>query len=177
LGPRESSGALYSSARYGRGVKERRIHQVFRASVLIKGANAVLECIGGAAFALARSDNVAASIAIFAQRYLVEGVHGFAASHAISWVHGVSPSTQHFIAFYLLSHGIIKLVVVIGLLRERRWAYPLALITIAAFIVYQLYHYSYTHGTGLLLLTAFDLFLIWLVWHEYQLVRRNLPTH
>ena len=158
-------------------MKERRIYQVFRASVLAKGTIAVLECIGGAAIALARDDKIAEYIARLAQRYLVEGTHGFVASHLISWAQSVSLETQHFIAFYLFSHGIIKMVVVIGLLRERRWAYPLALVTFAAFIVYQLYRYTFTHGTGLLLLTAFDLFLITLVWHEYQLIRRHLPTH
>ena len=161
----------------GRDVKEKRIYAVFRASVLIKAANAMLECIGGAAVALARDDKLAEYLARLAQRYLVEGTHGFVASHVISWAQSVSLQTQHFIALYLLSHGLIKLVVVIGLLREKRWAYPFALVTFAAFIVYQLYRYTYTHGVGLLLLTAFDLFLITLVWHEYRLIRRDLPTH
>jgi uncharacterized membrane protein len=161
----------------GRGVKEKRIYLVFRASVLVKGTFAVLECIGGTAVALARDDKIAEMIARLAQRYLVEGAHGFVARHVISWAQSVSLETQHFIAFYLLSHGIIKLVVVIGLLRERRWSYPVALVSLMAFIVYQLYRYSYTHGIGLLLLTAFDLFLITLIWHEYRLIRHHLPTH
>jgi uncharacterized membrane protein len=160
----------------GRSVQEKNIHAVFKASVLIKGVNALLECIGGIAVALARADEVAAWVARMAQTYLVEGTHGFVASHVIDWAQSVSIQTQHFIAFYLLSHGLIKLVIVVGLFKEQRWSYPLALVAFTGFIVYQLYRYSYTHGVGLLVLTAFDLFLIALVWHEYKLIRHNLPT-
>jgi len=160
----------------GRGVQEKRIHAVFQASVLIKGGNALLEIVGGTAVAFARADKVAAWAARMAQTYLAEGTHGFVARHVIDWAESVSLQTQHFIAFYLLSHGLIKLVIVIGLWREKRWSYPLALVAFTSFVVYQLYRYSYTHAFGLLLLTAFDLFLIALVWHEYRLIRHNLPT-
>jgi len=160
----------------GRSVQEKNIHTVFKASVLIKGANALLEIIGGIAVALARADDFAAWVARMAQTYLVEGTHGFVASHVIDWAQSVSIQTQHFIALYLISHGIIKMVIVVGLFKERRWSYPLALVAFTGFIVYQLYRYSYTHGVGLLVLTAFDLFLIALVWHEYRLIRHHLPT-
>jgi uncharacterized membrane protein len=159
-----------------RGVQEKRIHVVFRASVLIKGAIALLECIGGTAVAFARADDVAAWVAQMAQRHLVEGAHGFAARHVIDWAQNVSLQTQHFIALYLLSHGLIKLIIVIGLLREKRWSYPVALAAFTGFVVYQLYRYSFTHAVGLLLLTALDLFVIMLVWHEYRLIRHHLPT-
>ena len=161
----------------GRGVREIRIYQLFRASVLVKGTVAVLECLGGAAVALARDDKVAEMIARWSERFLVEGTHGFLARHIIGWAQNISLETQHFIALYLLSHGIIKLVVVIGLLREKRWSYPVSLTALVIFIVYQLYRYSYTHGIGLLLLSAFDLLLIALIWHEYKLIRHGQPTH
>jgi uncharacterized membrane protein len=176
--PEESQDLRLSvRVRMSRGVKEKRIYQIFRASVLVKGTVAVLECIGGAAVALARDDKVAEMIARWAERFLVEGTHGFIARHIITWAQSISLATQHFIALYLMSHGIIKLVVVVGLLRERRWAYPVSLAALVGFIVYQLYRYTYTHGTGLLLLTAFDLFLFALIWHEYKLIRRGQPTH
>jgi uncharacterized membrane protein len=44
------------------------------------------------------------------------------------------------------------------------------------FIIYQLYRFSYTNGMGLIALTVFDIFVIGLIWHEYALVRRHLPT-
>jgi uncharacterized membrane protein len=74
-----------------------------------------------------------------------------------------------------VSHGVVKLALVVGLLRNKLWAYPASLIALGLFIVYQLYRYSYTHGIGLIVLTAFDVFVMWLIWHEYRLVRQHLP--
>jgi len=66
---------------------------------------------------------------------------------------------------------------VIGLLRERLWAYPASFAVFGAFIAYQLYRYSFTHDFALILLSVFDLFVIALAVHEYRLLRHHLPTH
>jgi uncharacterized membrane protein len=68
---------------------------------------------------------------------------------------------------------LVKVLLVIGLLKEKRWAYPASLAILAAFVAYQVYRYSYTHSIGLIVLTAFDLVVIWLVWHEWRLLRRH----
>jgi len=83
---------------------------------------------------------------------------------------------MNFYAFYLLSHGIVKVFLVIGLLRNKLWAYPVSLVVLGVFIVYQLYRFSYTHGFGLMVLTVFDVVVMGLIWHEYRLVRRHLPS-
>lgn len=70
----------------------------------------------------------------------------------------------------------MKLALVIGLLREKLWAYPASLIALALFIAYQLYRYAFTNSVGLLALTVFDLFVMLLVWHEYRLIRHHLPA-
>jgi hypothetical protein len=41
---------------------------------------------------------------------------------------------------------------------------------------HQLYRFSYTHEVGLIALTAFDILVMTLIWHEYGLVRRHLQT-
>jgi uncharacterized membrane protein len=77
-------------------------------------------------------------------------------------------ATQTFGAVYLLSHGVAKLVMVGGLWRHRRWAYPFALVFLIGFVVYQLYRMTFDFSVGLALLTVFDVFVIWLVWRDYQ---------
>jgi uncharacterized membrane protein len=71
----------------------------------------------------------------------------------------------------------VKFVVVIGLLRERLWAFPASFLVFGLFIAYQLYRYSFTHDVGMILLSIFDLFVIALAVHEYRLLRKHLPTH
>jgi uncharacterized membrane protein len=144
-------------------MQERNIHRIFVVSVLAKGAHALIEIAGGLALYLFSADAIA--------RWLDEIDRN-------DWLARHFPFTeQHFYAFYLLSHGLVKSVVVFGLLREKLWAYPASIAVFGAFIAYQLYRYSYTQDVGLILLSIFDLFVIYLAVHEYRLLRKHLPTH
>jgi uncharacterized membrane protein len=154
---------------------ERRIHQLFKISVLLKGAHALIECIGGLALAFVSTSAITNLIKSLTQDELIEDPKDFVGTHLLSMAQNFTVSTQHFYAFYLLSHGAIKVFLVIGLLRGKFWAYPVSLVVLGLFIAYQLYRFSYTHGFGLIVLTAFDLLVMGLIWHEYRLVRRHLP--
>jgi uncharacterized membrane protein len=156
-------------------MREKSIHRIFEISVLLKGAHALIECLGGVALTLASSNYIGGLVNSLTQDELLEDPNDFLASHLLRFAQEFTVSAQHFYAFYLLSHGVVKLVLVVGLLRNNRWAYPASLVALSFFILYQLYRYSYTHGVGLILLTIFDVFVMWLIWHEYQLVRRHLP--
>jgi uncharacterized membrane protein len=153
---------------------ERRIHQVFEVSVLLKGAHALIECIGGLAMASVSTSTISALVNMFTQEELVEDPHDIVATHLLSFAKGFSVETRHFYAFYLLSHGIIKVVLVIGLLRDKLWAYPASLFVLGTFIVYQIYRYTHTESFGLIALTVFDVIVMALIWHEYRLVRRHV---
>ncbi len=156
-------------------MKERQIHRIFLASVLLKGAHAILECVGGILLFLVSTSTITNVVNAITQEELVEDPRDFFATHLLEWTQSFSLETKHFYAFYLLSHGIVKLLLVIGLLRNKLWSYPASLVVLGLFIVYQVYRYSYTHGVGLILLTALDVVVIGLIWHEYRLVRKHLP--
>lgn len=156
-------------------MNERTIHRVFEISVLLKGAHALIECVSGIAFYLVSTSAISAMVRFVTQDELIEDPNDVIASYLRQTAEGLSFSSKEFYAFYLLSHGVIKLVLVIGLLRNQIWSYPTSLAALVGFIVYQLYRYSYTQSVGLLLLTVLDFVVIALVWHEYQLVRRHLP--
>ncbi|HSR00339.1 MAG TPA: DUF2127 domain-containing protein [Sphingomicrobium sp.] len=158
-------------------MNERRIHQIFAISVSLKGLHALLEIAGGLALYLTSTNTIIGWINRLSQGELTEDPHDWIARHAVRFGQSFSVEEHHFYAFYLLSHGIIKGILVIGLLKEKLWAYPASFLVFGAFIAYQLYRYSFTHDFGLILLSIFDLFIIALAWHEYQLLRRHLPTH
>lgn len=155
-------------------MNERRIHQIFEISVLLKGAHALIECIGGLILVIMSTNAITSMVNVFTQEELIEDPNDFVATHLLSLAQNFTVSTQHFYAFYLLSHGLIKVLLVIGLLRNKLWAYPVSLVVLGLFIVYQLYRFSYTHGLGLIVLTVFDVMVMGLIWHEYRLVRRHL---
>ncbi len=155
---------------------EYRIHQIFQVSVLLKGAHAALECLSGAVLALISTSTIVNLVNALTQEELLADPNDFIATHLLAAAQNLSVATKHFYAFYLLSHGVVKLFLVVGLLKGKLWAYPASLVVMGLFILYQLYRYSYTHGAGLIVLTVFDVFVVGLVWHEYSLMRRHLPT-
>jgi len=157
-------------------MNEGRIHQVFQISILLKGAHALIECIGGVALAVVSTSTIKGLVDTFTQSKLIDDPNDFVATHLLSLAQSFSVSTQHFYAFYLLSHGLVQVFLVIALLRNRLWAYPASLVVLGLFIVYQFYRFSYTHGIGLIILTVFDVFVIALIWREYRLVRRHFAA-
>jgi uncharacterized membrane protein len=158
-------------------MNERRIHQIFAVSVSLKGLHALLEIALGIALYLTSAEKIAGSITDWSNRQIALERNDWIATHLLDFAQSFSVEKHDFYAFYLLSHGIVKGVVVIGLLKEKLWAYPASFVVFGAFIAYQLYRFSWTHEFGLILLSIFDLFVIALAVHEYRLLRKHLPTH
>ena len=158
-------------------ITEHRIHQIFTFSVLLKGAHALLECALGIALALVSTSSIVNLITWLTQDEFVQDPNDFVATHLLHAAQDFSVTTKNFYVFYLLSHGVVKLVLVAALLRNKFWAYPASLVVLALFIAYQVYRFTYTHSIGLVALTVFDAFVMYLIWHEYQLIRHHLPTN
>jgi uncharacterized membrane protein len=158
-------------------VQERRIHQVFAVSVSLKGLHALFEIAAGLALYFTSTATILGWIGRYTTDELSEDPNDWVATHLLRFGQTFSVQEHDFFAFYLLSHGIVKIILVYGLLKETLWAYPASFVVFGAFIVYQLYRYSFTHEVSLILLSIFDLFVIALAVHEYRLLRKHLPTH
>lgn len=157
-------------------MNERRIRQIFEASILLKGAHALIECVGGLLLLVVSTQAIARLVGRLTQEELIEDPHDLIATRLLGWAQHFSVGTKMFYAVYLLAHGAVKLFLVIGLLRGKLWAYPASLIVLGLFIAYQLYRYAYTGSIGLIVLTVFDAFVMLLIWHEYRIVRRVAAT-
>jgi uncharacterized membrane protein len=68
----------------------------------------------------------------------------------------------------LLVHGIVKVVLVLALLRNKLWAYPWLIGVLLIFIGYQVYRIVLSPALGLIALTGFDIVIVALTWREYQ---------
>lgn len=158
-------------------VSEHRIHQIFTVSVVLKGLHALTEIVGGFFFYVVSSQSILSIVNFLTQEELTEDPRDFVATHLLNAAQHLTGATQSFYAFYLIGHGLIKVLLVAGLLRQKLIAYPLSLAALGAFIAYQLYRYSYTQSLGLILLTIFDLIVAVLVWHEWRLLRKHLPIN
>lgn len=147
-------------------------HRAFLAGVFLKGIDGCLELLGGAALLLTTRTTILHLVDWLRREEFAEERHDFIAAHAVHWAQHFSTSTQHFAAIYLLGHGVIKIALVAGLLRDVRWSYPVALVVLAAFIAYQGFRLSHRPSWPLGLFTAIDLVVVCLIWREWRL-RKN----
>lgn len=143
-------------------------HQAFQVGIVLKGFDGALEVAGGTALLLTTQAAIQRSIAFLTHGELLEDPHDFLANLLVQAAQHLSIGTQHFAGVYLVGHGIIKIALAIGLLRGLLWSYPLALLFLSAFIIYQLYRLGHTHSITLSLFTAFDFAIVLLIWREWQ---------
>ena len=156
-------------------IGERRIHAAFEISVVLKGLSALSEFVGGIVLYFTSVDTLTSIVTWLVHDELLKDPRDLVANYLLHAAEQISVSGKTFAAFYLLSHGAVKLVLVAGLLRDKRWAYPASLAVLGVFIAYQLYRLTFAWSTGLVLLTLFDGVVVALIWHEYRLIRRHLP--
>ncbi len=155
-------------------LNEKQIHLIFEASLLLKGVFALFEIVGGVLAYFVPKQFVLNIVRVMTQQELAEDSRDLIANYLLHAAQHLSVGARHFAAIYLVSHGAVKLWLIVGLLRERLWYYPTAMIIFGMFIGYQLYRFSFTHSAFLLFLTVVDLVVIVLTWHEYGYLRRHL---
>jgi uncharacterized membrane protein len=144
---------------------------LFRISVSLKGLHAALEIVGGISLLVVSPGFILRAIELLTQDEIAEDPRDLIANYLLDAARHLSLSSEHFAAYYLLSHGVAKAFLAGALLKNKLWAYPLAVIVFGAFIAYQLYRFTFTHGIGLIALSLFDLVVIWLIWLEYRALR------
>ncbi|HEY2643395.1 MAG TPA: DUF2127 domain-containing protein [Galbitalea sp.] len=76
-----------------------------------------------------------------------------------------------FLVVFLIAHGVIKLALVYCLLRRWYRAYPVALVVLALFFVYQLYLCVVQPTVAIILFAVLDAVIIVLVQREYKELR------
>ena len=137
----------------------------------LKALNSILEIIGGFLFLLTGS--ITKILQFLIQGELIEDPKDFIATHIQNILPYFSTHSQLYISFYLFSHGIIKIILVISLIRNKLWAYPAAITVLMLFIAYQLYKLTFGYSLVLILLTLFDILLVILTWHEYRVTKSS----
>ena len=142
------------------------LHRVFNGTLAAKAALAGAETVAGLTLALPfgrrlheaalsltvheLSQNPTDPLALRLMPVLSGGHHG------------------QFWATYLLGHGLIKLAVLFALWRRWLWAYPLAMVVMGLFIIWQMQRYATDHSPAMLALSLLDAVMIWLTWREWQ---------
>ena len=156
----ENSAPLHGRARL--------VHLLFYVGVIGKGADAVLEILGGALLLALTPERLSIIVRALTQHELSEDPQDLVARLIMQSLHFVSGDTKLFGAIFLFWHGAVKAGLVWALLRRHWWAYPVAMIAFGGFVAYQLYRYTNTSSAWLIVLSLLDLSVIALTWLEYR---------
>ena len=153
------------------------LHAGFEVGILLKGLHAALEIVGGVLLLLVNPASLNKIVKVLTQNELAEDPRDLLANFIVRMSARYSMSAQHFGVVYLLSHGGIKIVLVLLLWRKKIWAYPLAVATLVLFIIYQVIRWTTTHSAFLVVVTALDALMILLTIVEYRRIRsgRRIP--
>jgi uncharacterized membrane protein len=148
------------------------LDKIFEGGIIIKGVTGLLEFIAGLLLIFVSPEQLHRFVALITQRELLEDPHDRVANLLLQATSHFSSGGTLFAIAYLWIHAAIKLVAVIGILRNQLWAYPFSLITLGLLMAYQVYSIVFVKpSVGMILLTTFDVFILWLIWREYAKVR------
>ena len=150
---------------------EKYIRRLFVAGLVLKGINSVIEILGG--ILLLFTGSITTFISVLINKELTEDPTSFVAIHTQGILPYLHAYGQLYFSVYLLIHGVLKVILVICLLRNKLWAYPATISVLSIFVIYQLYKIVFGYSLFLVLLTALDAILIVLTWHEYQIVSKQ----
>ena len=152
--------------------REAWISRVFRIGLFVKGFDGALELIGGLLLLVISPSKIDSLVRTLTMHELKEDPTDFIANHIRHFASSLTGSATLFAAVYLLLHGVVKVVLVAAVLRERTGAYPWMIAFLVAFIVYQGYELVMHFTIAMVLLNLFDLVILWLTVHEYRLHRK-----
>ncbi len=144
------------------------LKSTFRAGITLKAIDGVVEIIGGVWLWFITPAAMNSIMKVIVDHELSRDPHDFFARHILHTTEMLRNSNWLFASIYLLSHGAVKVVLVIALWMNALWAYPLTIFVFSGFGAYQMYRYSHTHSMALLLLTIFDVAIIYLTWMEWR---------
>lgn len=143
--------------------------RAFKIGLYFKGLDGLLETLAGILLLLINPSQIDRLVDFLTHGELSHDPHDFIANHLVKSAHDLTGASLIFAAAYLLSHGVVKLVLVAEVLRNRFWAYPGLIVVTSLFVVYQVYRMAADRITfGLMALTIFDLVIIYLTAKEYK---------
>lgn len=151
--------------------KQRRVELLYRIGVAIKGLDGTIELLGGILLLL--SPSLLGQVLAWLSHTDSDdtAIHLFVSHWAGHLAGNLSTGTSLFATLFLLSHGVVKIVLVYCLLKEYHWVYPYALTVLALFTVYQTVILIQDPTIALSFFLALDLLIIWVVWREWRVVK------
>ena len=147
------------------------MHYFFEFGIISKGLNAILEIIAGTLLLFLSNEKIVQIVVALTSEELSQDPRDYLARFFIKTAQNLSVDSRLFGSMYLLSHGIIKIGLVLALYKRKIWAYPLAITVFGLFIIYQIYKFTYSHSLWLIIFSILDIIVIIATWFEYKRIK------
>ena len=149
------------------------VHRAFWLSLFLKGLDGLLQLLGGIVVLFFEPGTLGKTY-----RYLTRFLMGHRTDNPEAQfirdaAHSFHMSTEILVFVYLVSHGIIKVLLVYGLLKERLWVFPAALAGFGFFLVLEIFRISQHFYWAIAALMCIDVFVITMVILEWKKVKRQ----
>jgi uncharacterized membrane protein len=152
----------------------RRTELLFRIALLVKAIDGAVELIAAVVLLLVSGATVHRLIDDVLSRDLLGPPDGSLARHFVAGTAEFASGNRTFAVVYLGLHGVVKLALVAALLRKWMPAYPVAVVVLGLFVIYEIYRATQTGSVLLPVLAAVDVAIIVMIVREYRVLR---PTH
>jgi uncharacterized membrane protein len=144
-------------------------HLAYVVTIAIKGLDGGLETLGGLVIWITGPQRLYRWVFRVTAPELYNGDHVRAVEAARRGAEHLAVTGAHFVVFYLLVHGILKLALALVLLRGGgRWVYPLGTAILVGFIAFMTYRLSEQWSNWLLGFALFDAMTLALVLNEWR---------
>lgn len=159
------------------GEKSSPIHLAYLLTLGVKGFDGAVEILAGMVIWLTGPQRIYRWIVRVTAPEIYDGSH-VAAVHAIrSGAQHLATTGAHFVEFYLVVHGLLKLGLVIVLLRGGgRWIFPVGTLILLGFIAYMSWRLNDHWSNWLLGFVLFDIFTLSLVLNEWAKAAKQRPV-
>ena len=145
------------------------VHLAYLVTLSVKAFDGAVEVLSGLFIFLTGPARIYRWIVRVTAPELYDGSH-VAAVHAIRrGAEHLATSGAHFVEFYLLVHGLLKLALVLVLLRGGgRWIFPVGVLILTGFIAYMSWRLHQQWSDWLLGFALFDVLTLLLVINEWS---------
>ena len=151
--------------------KSRRLHRLFQIGLLLKAAHSALEISAGIVLAVVSREALLHLARRVTQDELSLDPRDWIANTVIRSAQHLSLDQKTAASLFLLSHGVVKLFLIIAVLRNKPWAYPAFMAALGLLIAWQSYKLVLAFSIALFALTVLDALVLVLTWHEYRVMR------
>lgn len=149
------------------------IHTSFDIALVLKGLDALAEIICGIALYFLSPETLNRMIAIVSGKELAEDPTDIIMNYLVAYGQTFTITSLKLGMIFLLTHGIVKMVMILLLWNQKMWAFPFSIIAFAAFVVFQTYHLIGSFSIMLLALTILDILVIILTILEYRRIKNS----